>query len=719
MSRPGLGVLVAVALLASASSGAAPVAASSAGEPVRWVPGELLVSFHPAETRGARREAHATLGAGLVERLASIGVDHVRLPQGVSVAEGLRAYAADPSVATVEPNYVRHPVEWIPNDELFGAQWGLRNVGQLHPVTHREAEEAGTAGADISVTKAWEVEQGDPATIIAVIDDGVAITHPDLAPNVWTNPGEIPANDVDDDDNGYIDDIQGWNFVHGNGKVDAREPPFDSVVHGTHVAGIAAAAFGNGTGIAGVCPRCTIMPLKTDYTLAQLLEALDYARRMGADIVNGSYGGFPWSRLEYDALRALARDDMLAVFAAGNSAADNDVPFLTRWKGMVEVVSRQYPASYELPNILSVAASDHHDEYASSTWCEADGTPEWRCMFSNWGAESVDLAAPGADVVSTIPPGNRYAPLDGTSMAAPHVAGVAGLVQSLHPQWSALAIKNAILNSVDRPGGLERLERFPGGSARGIFTRTNGRLNAFAALDGATHPPTGSAGSSIAEATWIDQTRRGSIAWPEDPLDVFKKRLAKARYRVTLQVPAGRDYRLFAWAPGIKEIWQVESGCYADQDQGRPPEGCRLIGWSDSRQAGDDEALTFTARRTGVHYFHVNPWLRSRGNYTLRVVGVRQISIAARRSRVAAGRRTRLSGKIGHPDCRQYQRVQLQSKAPGESFRSVRATLTNADGAYEFRGVHTTRTKDYRTLAPATGACSQAISRMIRIRAEA
>jgi thermitase len=111
-----------------------------------------------------------------------------------------------------------------------------------------------------------------------VIDHGVAIKHPDLAANVWRNPGEIPGNEVDDDDNGYIDDVHGWNFVHGNNKVDAREPPFDSVIHGTHVAGIAAAAFENGTGIAGVCPRCTIMPLKTDFSLAQLLEALGYAR---------------------------------------------------------------------------------------------------------------------------------------------------------------------------------------------------------------------------------------------------------------------------------------------------------------------------------------------------------------------------------------------------------------------------------------------------------
>jgi serine protease len=123
-------------------------------------------------------------------------------PAGSLWAEGLRAYGADPAVAVVEPNYVRQPAEWIPNDDRFGALWGLRNIGQLHPVTFLGPEEAGTPGADISVTEAWEIEQGSPRTVIAVIDDGVAIKHPDLAANVWTNPGEIPGNAVDDDDNG-------------------------------------------------------------------------------------------------------------------------------------------------------------------------------------------------------------------------------------------------------------------------------------------------------------------------------------------------------------------------------------------------------------------------------------------------------------------------------------------------------------------------------------
>jgi subtilisin family serine protease len=692
---------------------------SAPGDEVRWAPGELLVRIRPTAARAAERDLHAGLGARVIDRVPGLGVDHVRLPGNVSVRKGLRLYSADPAVAVVEPNYFRRPLEHIPNDELFGAQWGLRNSGQLHPVTFWGTEASGTAGADISVTGAWDIQRGSPETIIAVLDDGVDIEHPDLAANIWTNPDEIPNNNVDDDDNGYIDDVHGWDFAHNDNTVDdVTHPGFESVVHGTHVAGIAAAAFDNDAGIAGVCPRCTIMPLKTDFTLAQLLEALDYARRMGADIVNGSYGGFPWSRFEYAAFRALGRADVLAVLAAGNDGSDNDVPRISRTRGKVGSFNRMYPASYGLPHIVSVAASDHHDEYASSTWCEQNGIPEWRCLFTNWGAESVDLAAPGTDVLSTVPDSPAYKPLDGTSMATPHVAGVAGLVKSQHPDYGALEIKNALMNSVDHPPGLEILERFRSGPQLGSFTRTNGRLNALKALDGDTREATEPTDGTIEGAGWIDHTRRGSIAWPEDPMDIFKKRLANARYRARLEVPAGGDYRLFVWAPGVKEIWQVEGGCYAFMPEPwYAQDGCKLIGWSDHRERGRDEVVKFRARRSGVHYFLVNPWLRSRGNYELNIVGVRSISIAPARSRVPRGRRTQMSGRIGHPDCLASQRVRLRSRVPGGTFRTIKKTWTDANGAYTFRGIRISRTKDYRTVAPRTTACTQAVSRAIRIKA--
>lgn len=683
---------------------------------LRWAAGEVLVRFRSDVARVAERDVHSELGARIVERIPSLEIDRVRLPEGTPVREGLRSYAANPEVALAEPNYLMRPAEHVPNDEHFDGQWGLRNTGQPHPMTFSNKEIRGTPGADISVTEAWDIERGDPGTIIAVLDDGVNVGHPDLAGNVWTNPDEIPDNDIDDDDNGYIDDVHGWDFENNDNTVEHNDGGVGGY-HGTHVAGIATAVSDNDTGISGVCPRCTLMPLKFDYSLAGELEALDYARRMGADIVNGSYGGAPWSRLEYSAFRALRLQDVLAVMAAGNASADNDAPLMTRRRGRVGVSYRMYPASYGLPHILSVAASDHDDQYASSSWCEESGIPHWRCLFTSWGAESVDLAAPGADVLSTFPNAG-YEALDGTSMATPHVAGVAGLVKSRHPDWSALDIKNAIMNSVDRPSELETLPRFPSGPEPGHFTRTNGRLNALNALDGDTTEATTPTNGTLVGAGWINHSRRGSIAWPEDPLDVFKKRLfAGYRYKVGLKVPAGRDYRLFAWSPGIKEIWQIEGGCFENLAvPGYEQDGCKLVGWSDHRSGGRDETVSFKAPRTGVHHFLVNPWLKSAGNYELGIAGIRSISIKAGPLRVPRSRPTRISGKASHPDCMANQIVRLQSRIPGGKFRSIKKTRTGDNGRYAFSGLRIKRTKYYRAMAPDTAGCTRAVSRSIKIR---
>ncbi|MGH2698515.1 MAG: hypothetical protein ACRDJL_04860 [Actinomycetota bacterium] len=190
------------------------------------------------------------------------------------------------------------------------------------------------------------------------------------------------------------------------------------------------------------------------------------------------------------------------------------------------------------------------------------------------------------------------------------------------------------------------------------------------------------------------------------------------RYRVRLKVPASQDYRLFAWSPGIQEIWQIEGGCFANLSvPGFAQDGCKLIGWSDYRAAGHDEVVKFKARRTGVHHFLVNPWLRSRGNYELGVAGIRSISIKAWRSRVPRGRRTRVSGKASHPDCMAYQLVRLQARAPGEKFRSIGKTRTDDEGRYAFRGLRIRRTKYYRALAPPTVNCIETTSRTIKIRA--
>jgi hypothetical protein len=168
----------------------------------------------------------------------------------------------------------------------------------------------------------------------------------------------------------------------------------------------------------------------------------------------------------------------------------------------------------------------------------------------------------------------------------------------------------------------------------------------------------------------------------------------------------------------LKEIWQIEGGCFAFMPEpwfGQ--DGCKLIAWSDRRAAGRDEVITFKTRWSGVHYFLVNPWLKSEGNYRLRIVGVRSISITATRSRVPRGRRTSISGRTGHPDCLASRRVLLQSRVPERGWRTIARTWTNVDGSYAFPRVRIRRPMVYRTVTPRTEACTEAASRAIRIRA--
>jgi subtilisin family serine protease len=578
-----------------------------------WVPGEVLVRFRPGIERAQGLSLHSANDARVVDRIPSSNTDLVELPKGTTVLEAVASYGRSPRIAIVEPNLIREPFEFIPNDRRFDDLWGLHNTGQRHPLAdHHRLEVAGTPDADIDAAEAWDVQRGSPETVAAIIDTGVQLGHPDLAPNLWTNPDEIPGNGIDDDDNGYIDDVHGWDFKNNDPN------PNDWLGHGTHVAGTVAAAADNSVGVAGVCPNCRIMAITLGrFTLHEELQALDYARREGADIMNASWGGWAWSRLERRAFAAMGRDGILAVMAAHNFNWDNDVPRIFGRRGKLWGFARNYPSSYGLKNIIAVAATQHDDRYAYSTGC-ARRLPRWQCTFTNWGAESVDVAAPGVDVVSTVPRG-RYAAFSGTSMAAPHVAGVAALVKSEHPAWGPVKLKNAIMNSVDLPSSLDTHRPFRGAPLAGPFTVTNGRVNALAALTGDTSSATPEANGAVAGATWIHRRARATISWPADPTDLFKRRLEKGRrYKVNLSVPRGQDFRLFVWRPGIKEPWQIEAGCIGSRFRWEGAR-CKLAGWSDRREPGKDEVVRFRTRRGGVHYFLVNPWIGSGGNYTLTV----------------------------------------------------------------------------------------------------
>ncbi len=366
------------------------------------------------------------------------GLWQVNVADGVDVHTALAAYQADPTVLYAELNY-RVYVSLIPDDPLFPQLYGLHNTGQA----------GGIADADIDAAEAWDVHTGTGGTIVAVIDTGVDYTHPDLAGNIWTNIGEANGSPgVDDDGNGFVDDIHGYDFVNNDGD------PMDDHSHGTHVSGTIGAVGNNTTGVAGVIFDVQIMGVKFlsaagSGSLAGAVSALNYAVANGATISNNSWGGGPFTQALFDAIAAAGQQGHLFIAAAGNDGSDNDqIP--------------SYPASYNLDNIISVAATDNRDG---------------RAFFSNFGQTSVDLGAPGVDILSTLP-GNQYGVFSGTSMATPHVTGVAALVRDLHPDWTFQQVKDTILSTVDPVQSL--LGR----------TVTGGRLNAVAAITGMPPPDT-------------------------------------------------------------------------------------------------------------------------------------------------------------------------------------------------------------------------------------
>ena len=618
--------ICAVSVLAApawASDGAREVSAAAVEkrdpglQPAAAVPGELLVRFRAGAAASQRRNLHASLRARVTDRIPAYDVDVVKLPRGASVASALRRYAQSADVDAVEPNYLRHRFETVPTDPFFDDLWGLRNVFQLHPVADWGSEVRGTNDADIDASDAWDVQRGNAATVIAVIDDGVDVAHPDLAGSLWANPDEVAANGLDDDGNGKIDDVRGWDVAENDASLLAPAGVPGGNAHGTHVAGSVAAQMNNGVGVAGVCPECRVMAVKVmddegRITLAALLRGIAYAKAEGAQIVNLSLGSASWSKLER---AALAGAPFLAVVAAGNESLDNDMLLSVDLDddGVADVGSPSYPASYTLGNVLSVAASNHRDEYGYGTGCFLGGKTRSACSFSSWGHDSVDVAAPGVDVTSTVP-GNGYATWNGTSMAAPHVAGVAGLVKSQNPAYAAQAIKNAVMNGLDTPLTLKTLTSpYLPIAQSGMFTRTSGRVNANTALAASTANATPRTDGNVDGAKAMGTSSvKGAVRWPDDVNDVWKRKLYKGvKYRVILDGPATKDFDLLVWKPGTKEIWQLEPACWSGGS------ACRLLRYAATLDA--DETATFTAGATGVYYLHVEAWLVNAGAYTLRV----------------------------------------------------------------------------------------------------
>ncbi|SET55097.1 S8 family serine peptidase [Stigmatella erecta] len=384
-----------------------------APEGAEYVEGQVLVRFKKGTGHSLAAAAHARLGAQVLRTYRSLpGWQLVTVPKA-SLKDTLAAYRKDPSVEHVEPNLV-YRLSALPNDPRFGDLWGLHNTGQA----------GGTADVDINAPEAWELTRGSRAAgVIAVIDTGLDYTHADLQANLWTNPGEVPGNHVDDDGNGFIDDVHGINAITLSGD------PMDDNEHGTHCAGTIAGAGHNTTGVVGVnwsaqLMACKFLDAGGSGTLADAVTCLDYVHQMKTrtaqpvNIVatNNSWGGGAYSLALQEAITQQRDDGTLFVTAAGNNATDNDS-------------LAAYPGNYFLSNILSVAAHDRDDALAD---------------FSSYGQRTVHLAAPGVDIVSTVP-GSGYEAFDGTSMATPHVAGVIGLLKAQDPDRDWRQLKNLVL----------------------------------------------------------------------------------------------------------------------------------------------------------------------------------------------------------------------------------------------------------------------------------
>jgi predicted outer membrane repeat protein len=419
--------------------------------------GALLVRFADVDTPPAscpdlmgprtQRARRAAISERIVEG-ASVerqyddvvpGLTLVTLPEGTSTVEAVMKFTACADVLYAEPNY-KYQLCRVPNDPNFALQWALDNTGQ----------EGGLPDADVDAPQAWDITTGSKDLIVAVLDTGIDPAHPDLANNLWANRKEKNGKaDTDDDGNGYVDDVYGYNFVTNT------KDPVDDVYHGTFVAGIIGAIGNNGTGISGVSWNISLMICRVaddeGVNLDAAVAAVQYATAAGAKIINASWSGREYSKSLRDAIEAAGRKGILFVAAAGNDSTNNDD-------------TPAYPAGYDLYNVISVMATNNRDQMASTT---------------NYGVRTVDIAEPGEGVLSTTPTTATdimgaigltpsYGTLSGTSVAAPHVSGAAALLWSKSPALKYQQIKQILLQTTDKvtPG----------------LCRSHGRVNLASAL---------------------------------------------------------------------------------------------------------------------------------------------------------------------------------------------------------------------------------------------
>lgn len=392
-----------------------------------YVEGEILVKFKadfaPYEDRGQIAEdlfpAHGTRSQALPQT-EDRNLRLIRLTESLSVEEAVSRAQADPRVEHAEPNYLYYTKETTPNDEWFPQQWGVFDGRcRCDPSGH------------IGTLRAWDLTTGSDEIVVAVIDTGVDLAHPDLAPNAWVNPGEIPANGQDDDGNGFIDDVNGWNFANNNNSV---YKDHNTDFHGTHVAGTIGAVGNNQIGVAGVAWHVKLMSAKFigrksgEGSVADAIKAIEYVtaqKKRGVNVraINASWGGPGNSSLLRDAIVKAGKAGILFVCAAGNETEDVDV-------------LPSYPVGFsgDISTLISVAATMPGEGNIAG--------------FSNFGHRTVSVGAPGSDVMSVRADGG-YGPLTGTSMAAPHVTGIAVLLWAQEPSLTPAQVKQRILMTAE------------------------------------------------------------------------------------------------------------------------------------------------------------------------------------------------------------------------------------------------------------------------------
>lgn len=476
-----------------------------------YVEGELILKFSKQMPSTAIEQALSPRGLSITKQVDELGIVVARVGEGVMMSAAMERLESDPNIEYVEPNYIYHTMV-TPNDPRYNELWGMRMI---------------------DAPQAWDQQTGSESVIVGIIDTGINYEHEDLAANMWRNPGESgdgkENNGVDDDNNGFVDDVFGWDFVNDDND------PRDDNDHGSHVSGTVGAVGNNGKGVVGVNWNVRLMALKFldangSGSTADAVDAIIYATNMGAKVLNNSWGGGGRSRALEDAIRFANERGVLFVAAAGNAASDNDT-------------FPSYPASYDLPNVVAVAASTENDGLAS---------------FSNFGRHTVHLAAPGTNILSSVS-GGGYNSFNGTSMATPHVAGAAALVWAQFPGRSMNQIKIRLLGSVERNGTFaDRVT-------------TGGRLNVNDALS--TSP--------LIHTRRLDDTtnEQGPYVVLADAVDDSRVEAVTLTYQVDSQAPVTVDMtpqgndRYLAEIPGQSLGSNITYSVTARDDQGNETRG--------------------------------------------------------------------------------------------------------------------------------------------------